>query len=104
MSFIPKIAKDTDPSLLRYLEGQAPKLEGKTIKKVVVGIREHNEDSHESDVLQLEFTDGSTLFIQTGSNAQNVADDVNAGRMSNMKPDAFHADFVLTWVDAPSNE
>ena len=98
MATLPKIAKDTEPDLLRHLAEQAPKLEGKTVKKVVFGIREHSRKLHQSDVLQLEFTDGSILAIQTGSNATNVAIDVSRGK-SNIKPDDFHTDFVLTWKE-----
>ena len=99
MATLPKIAQDTHPDLLRHLAQEAPKLIGKTVKNVTFGIREYHRELHQSDVLLLEFTDGSILSIQTGSNAKNVAYDVNRPERRRIKPDDFHADFVLIWED-----
>ena len=99
MATLPKIAKDTEPDLLRHLKAAAPKMEGKTVKTVKFGVREHDKKLHQSDVLLLEFTDGSILSIQTGSNAQNIAHDVNRLKKFRMEPDDFHTDFVLIWAD-----
>ena len=89
--------------MLRHLAQEAPKLIGKTVKNVTCGIREHHRELHQSDVLLLEFTDGSILSIQTGSNAKNVAGDVNRPGRLRIKPDDFHTDFVLIWKDEESN-
>ena len=99
MATLPKIAQDTNPDLLRHLAEAAPKLIGKTIKNVTFGIREDNKNLHQSDVLLLEFTDGSILSIQTGSNAKNVAYDANSPGGRRIKPNDFHTDFVLIWKD-----
>ena len=47
-------------------------MKGKTVKTVKFGIGEHHKKLHQSDVLLLEFTDGSILSIQTGSNTQEI--------------------------------
>lgn len=104
MSFIPKIAADTDPRRLNFLKTRSEKMEGKTIKKVSCGMRQHDIDLHESEVLQIEFTDGSTLHIQTASNVQNIMSDVNSGRKSNIEAPDFHADLFLSWEDPHSDE
>ncbi|MXV74474.1 hypothetical protein F4Z99_09365 [Candidatus Poribacteria bacterium] len=101
---IPKIAADTDPRWVRHLKTQSEKMEGKTVKKVSCGIREHNTKNHQSDVLKLEFTDGSILYIQTGSNAENISEDVNSGRKSKIQVPEFHVDLWLTWADPKSDE
>ena len=98
MATLPKIATDTNPDILRHLEVQAPKMKGKTVKTVKFGIREHHKKLHQSDVLLLEFTDGSILSIQTGSNTQDIVYRL-AQRGIKMKPDEFHTDLVLLWED-----
>ena len=98
MATLPKIATDTEPGILRHLREQAPKMEGKTVKTVKFGVREHHTELHQSDVLLLEFTDGSILSIQTGSNADNIVHDLEQ-RGVRMEPDEFHTDFVLIWAD-----
>ncbi len=100
MSSLPKIAQGTNPDILRHLAEHAPKMEGKTVKRVKFGIREHHRELHQSDVLLLEFTDGSILSIQTGSNARNVVQDVRSG--ARIEIDDFHTDFVLIWKDEDS--
>ena len=102
MSSLPKIATDTNPDILRHLAEHAPKMEGKTVKNVTFGIREHHKELHQSDVLLLEFTDGSILSIQTGSNAKNVVQDIRSGKR--IEIDDFHTDFVLIWEDEDSEE
>ena len=101
---IPKIASDTNPDWLEHLKTRSAKMEGKTVKKVSCGMREDNIDLHQSQVLQLEFTDGSILYIETASNVQNVMHDVNSERQSSIKAPDFHADLWLTWVDPDSDE
>ena len=100
----PKIAADTNPRSLDHLKKISEEMEGKTVKKVLCGIREHHTDLHQSEVLQLEFTDGSILYIETASNVQNVMHDVNSGRKPRIEASDFHADLWLTWVDPHSDE
>lgn len=104
MSFIPKIATNTNPRELDFLKTRSEKMEGKTVKKVLCGRREHDIDLHQSEVLQIEFTDGSTLYIQTASNVQNIMSDVNSGRTSKIEAPDFHADLFLSWEDPRSDE
>ena len=88
MQDLPKIVR---PVLPEFLEG-AKKMEGKTIKRVEYGHREHEENVHESEVLILEFTGGTKLGIDTGSNAMELT-----GR--NVRPENFLVDFMLRWSD-----
>lgn len=60
MAFFPKIVKNIN----QRFSNQATRMEGKTIKKVRFGIREDIESVHQSNVLQLEFTDGEILAVQ----------------------------------------
>ena len=100
----PKIAADTNPRWAEHLKMRSAEMEGKTVKKVLCGMREPHVDLHQSEVLQLEFTDGSILYIETASNVQNVMHDVNSGRKASIKASDFHADLWLTWVDPHSDE
>ena len=88
MSSLPKI---TNPVFPEFLEG-AKKMEGKTIKRVEYGHREHQRGVHESEVLILEFTDGTKLGIETGSNAMEL-------RGRNLKEEDFKVDFMFGWSD-----
>ena len=101
---IPKIVADPDPNWVRCVKLESEKMEGKTVKKVSCGIREHSNNQHRSDVLKLEFTDGSILHIQTGSNVQTIRDDVNSGSISKVKAPDFHVDLWLTWEHLHSDE
>lgn len=100
---IPKVAADTNPRWVEHLKTRSEKMEGKTVKKVLCGMREDHIDLHQSQVLQLEFTDGSILHIETASNVQNVMQNVNSGRKSSIKAPDFHADLWLTWDDPHSD-
>ena len=78
MSFIPKIDKNVPEYISKRLElssAHAEKMKGKTVRKVTVGFREQDDDIHESDVLKIEFEDGSILHIQTASNVLNLIQD-----------------------------
>lgn len=61
---------------------------GKTVKSVEAGVRQHNPRVHEGELIVVHFTDGTSLAIDTGSNAANL-------RPSN--PSEFHTDFMLEW-------
>ena len=103
MSFIPKIAQDTDPRWVEHLRKQSEKMIGKTVKKVSCGMREHNNALHQSHVLVIEFTDSTILHIQTASNVQNIIQDVREGK-SNLKAPDFHADLIPAWEGPDSDE
>ena len=61
---------------------------GKTVASVEVGHRRHIAARvHESELIVLHFTDGSSLSIDTGSNANHVS----------ATPSEFHVDFMLEW-------
>ncbi|MBI1347236.1 hypothetical protein GC163_13225 [bacterium] len=61
---------------------------GKTVKKVEYGNRKSISGVHESELILLHFTDGTSLSLMTGSNAKNILD----------KPESLHVDFMLQWV------
>ncbi|MDE0010383.1 MAG: hypothetical protein OXU36_04525 [Candidatus Poribacteria bacterium] len=88
MSYLPKIERPALPERIPI----AKKLEGKTIAEVKYGHREHTTDVHESEVLILEFTDGTKLGLTIGSNARELK-----GRQ--IKPEDFLADFIFDWDD-----
>jgi len=70
---------------------------GKTIDRVEYGLRPEKEQCHQSEVIVIHFTDGSILGIETGSNSGNLATERNG-----LRPNDFHADFMLHWVPALS--
>ena len=69
----------------------AMKLVGKTISKVEYGYGEHEPDNHETEVLILEFTDGTKVAISIGSNAIEFKELVN--------PENLKVDFMFYWND-----
>ena len=87
MSDLPKIAS---PALPEFLE-LAKRMEGKTIKKIEYGYGEHVKDVHETEVLILEFTDGTKVGILIGSNAMEFKRLVN--------PEKLKVDFIFHWDD-----
>ena len=87
MSDLPKIAS---PALPEFLE-LAKKMEGKTIKKIEYGYEEHVKGAHETEVLILEFTDGTKVGISIGSNAMEFKGLVN--------PEKLKVDFIFDWDD-----
>lgn len=107
MSFIPELEEILNEGMSKRLDlisKSAEKMDGKTVKKVTVGLRKLSEDIHESDVLILEFTDGSVMHIQTGSNVNNLVSDFRTGIKRRFKPRDFHADFVITWEESNKAE
>ena len=91
MSKLTEIVRDVageNPTLREHIE----RMEGKTIKRVRLGARESIEGCHNSEVLHIEFMNGETLNIYTGSNAANP-EFQNEG----IKPEEFYADFMFEW-------
>ena len=66
---------------------------GKTIRKVEIGERQRWENVHGSELITIEFDDGTLLSIDTGSNAGNLCT-----TDSILTPDQFHVDYLLFWV------
>ena len=66
-------------------------MEGKTIKKIEYGYGEHVKDAHETEVLIVEFTDGTKVGISIGSNAIEFKGLVN--------PEKLKVDFIFRWDD-----
>ena len=87
MNDLPKIAS---PALPEFFE-LAKKMEGKTIKKIEYGYGEHVTDAHQTEVLILEFTDGTKVGISIGSNAMEFKRSVN--------PEKLKVDFMFDWDD-----
>ena len=69
---------------------------GKTIAKIDVYFKKQSTDVHESDVLRIQFTDDTVMWIQTASNADNIISDIESGK-TNFQTKDFHADFVISW-------
>ena len=87
MSDLPKIAS---PALPEFLE-LAKKMEGKTIKKIEYGYGEYVRGAHQTEVLILEFTDGTKVGISIGSNAMEFKELLN--------PEELKVDFNVRWDD-----
>ena len=95
----PKYDEKIGDTRLDILREWSEKMKGKTVKNVSCGLRERYSDAHESDVLKIEFTDGSTLYIQTATNTGNIIQQVERGEGGSLTPPDFHADLHLTWED-----
>lgn len=99
MSFTPKLKKNLPEGLSRKIAIEqkiVDKAIGKTISKVETSMRKTEPDVHESNVLMIEFTDGSILWIQTASNARNIISDIEHSKKK-IKPPDFHADLFYWW-------
>lgn len=88
------------PLLLNYASSPHPSIVGandmvgKTIKDVQIGMTPHEHNTcHQSEMLVIEFTDGTKLAIDTGSNIANKCGDVKA------KPSDFRVDLQLIWYE-----
>ena len=79
-----------------YAITKLPTIIGKTVERVEFGFREHHDGVQQSEAMILFFTDGSILGIDTGSNAGNIA-----SQYEGLRPEDFHADFMLYWVPPP---
>ena len=87
MSNLPKIVEPVFPEFLECAE----KMEGKTIKKIEYGFGEDVEDAHQTEILILEFTDGTKVGMSIGSNAMDFRELVN--------PAQLKVDFMFDWDD-----
>jgi hypothetical protein len=87
---LPKIVR---PASSNYSICQADQMKGKTVDRVEYGHREEYQEAHQSEVLRIHFTDGSTLSIDTRSNVGNLADDI-----PDLKCNALDVSFSLHWV------
>lgn len=85
MSDLPEIVPHPLPDFLK----RAQKMEGKTIKKIAYGYEEPVEDAQGTEVLILEFTDGTKVGIILGSNAMEF--------MTN--PERVKLDMTFRWSD-----
>jgi hypothetical protein len=92
-AYLPRIDRPPEP---HYSITQLPAIKGKTVERVEFGIREPIEGVHQSEAMILHFTDGSSLGIDTGSNATNVAENY-----AGLRAEDFHVDFMLRWIPAP---
>lgn len=88
--WLPKIVR---PAAWNYSICQADQMKGKTVERVEYGHREEYQETHQSEVLQIHFTDGSTLSIDTRTNVGNLADDI-----PDLKCNALDVSFSLHWV------
>ena len=93
MRKLPKIGHDVAADN-DTLSEEIGRMEGKTIKAVRLGIPESKITRHGTEVLLIEFTDGETLCVYTGSNVDEFD--------TFYKPEDFKADFMFQWD--PDNE
>jgi hypothetical protein len=94
--------KPDPPVNPHYSVEKALRMVGKTVVSVEIGQRPGISGVHQSELLVIRFTDGATLAIHTGSNAENICSDLNsATRAKILKPDEFHTDLVLEWFSHP---
>lgn len=92
MSNLPKIVEPVFPEFLE----KAQKMEGKTIKMVEYGYGEYVKDRHQTEILILEFTDGTKVGILIGSNAMEFSRDIDIERLK--------TDFIIRWYDEQEKE
>ena len=69
------------------------KVVGKRIIDVEMGFRKQIEGVHDSELIILHFDDGSSIAIDTGSNAGNLA-----SMHKGFKPEDLNVRFQLTYV------
>jgi len=79
--------------------GEIRKSEGKTIKSVEFGRVESDPDLHNSEEIVFHFTDGSSMAILVGSNAQDLSDE-----FIGMKPNDFNVDLIIFWAPSISKK
>lgn len=91
--YLPHIDRPPEP---HYSIAQLPAIQGKTVAQVEFGFREPIDGLHQSEAMILHFTDGSSLGIDTGSNAGNLAME-----REGLQPEDVHVDFMLQWVPPP---
>lgn len=77
---------------------EAQRMVGKQIEKVEFGETEFNEDVHQSESINIYFTDGTAMTIRIGSNACNIASDHNR-----IKPSDIHTDLMIFWAGKIKN-
>ena len=76
------------PALPEFFE-LAKKMEGKIIKKIEYGYGKHVTDTHQTEVLILEFTDETKVRISMGSNAMEFKELLN--------PEKLKIDLMFDW-------
>lgn len=92
-TYLPRIDRLPEPN---YSITQLPAIIGKTVARVEFGSLQPREGVHQSEAIILHFTDGSSLGIDTGSNAGNLASEHEG-----LQAEDFHVDFMLQWVPPP---
>jgi hypothetical protein len=89
-----KPPKPVAPPEPNYSINKAVWMKGKTVASVEIGHRRKiSSEVHQSELIVIHFTDGTSLSIDTGSNAQNVCHQV----ANYIKPEEFCTDFMLEW-------
>jgi hypothetical protein len=67
--------------------------EGKTIHSVEFGEEESHKNAHSGELIIIHFTDGTSMAIQTGSNAF-----ILANKFKGLNPEDFQTDLVILWA------
>ena len=78
---------------IKHIFEQVRKSEGKTIETIEYGKQESTPSSHESEGLIIHFTDGTSMSVIIGSNAQNLSSD-----HEDIKPNDVHTDLMFFWA------
>ncbi|MDI9873870.1 hypothetical protein [Flectobacillus rivi] len=92
----PKLDKPPRPEF-KLLEVQ--RMIGKTIQRIEFGEISSNENVHQSEALNIYFSDGTAMTVQIGSNAGIVASEYEG-----MKPSDFHTDIMIFWAEELKNK
>jgi hypothetical protein len=69
------------------------KMIGKTVSSVEYGYEEKSKGSHLSEIIILHYTDGSSVAIDTCTNAGHFVSKI-------FKPEDFNAGFFVKWIDS----
>lgn len=67
----------------------------KTIENIEFGKQKSYPNSHESEGINLHFTDGTSLLIRIGSNSQDIVD-----KFDELEPNNIHTSFMFNWAPA----
>lgn len=92
MTLFPKVKRTKK---VKRMYERVKETEGKTIDKIEFGELNPSPNAHKSDGLILHFTDGTSMSVNTGSNAWNLSVE-----REDLRPDDFHTDLMFFWAPA----
>jgi hypothetical protein len=87
---MPRKKRKPEISAQTVTQGYLENIIGKTVASCEYGFdKPFHSDAHEGEIIVLHFTDGSSLSIQIGSNAMNLAE-----KHKRLKARDVHADLI----------